>query len=464
MTEAESEKRIDGVTGSSGRLITRVSPGHFKIVATAEGYGLAVQRTIVKAGNVEAVIKLYPRENSNSVLPIPLPITGHKWETPPLWQPQPALIIGMGGTGRHVLTHLKKNLLDAGAGKIADTVRFVLLDTSDYELLEGQQVSVSFAGVSLSAEDIVEFGDDLNPLKEALLRDPKSEPEMSGWFPAANYHTRLAPDELNLAHGTRQRRPPARATLVRDLKKGLPTKGTNVILLIGRSETMGNPFSVGDSSISKLEAAKQATVHLVEQLNLSLDRVAVIQFDENAEIICPFSQDRKIIRNSIEGIQPGRGISLHKGLQIAQQLSTERGGDETFPAVILVTDAQSYPESTLESAQALKQSGTRLVVIGLDNANENLLRQVVTCTNNAPHYYKALDSLEISRICKSLARQLGEGSQLWRLISGAARDSMDGDELRIILVGSLAGGYGSAILTDIAYLTRHAGYFLGAKV
>ncbi len=77
-----------------------------------------------------------------------------------LWQVAPTLIVGVGGTGRWVLTQVKKAFRDGGMGHLPDGVRFVLLDTSELEQnnlfrdAEGNVTAVEFAGVSLDASEI----------------------------------------------------------------------------------------------------------------------------------------------------------------------------------------------------------------------------------------------------------------------------------------------------------------------
>ncbi|MBD3306427.1 hypothetical protein GF348_08620, partial [candidate division KSB3 bacterium] len=142
------------------------------------------------------------------------------WAPEPIWEPIPTLVIGAGGTGRHVLTQIKKNLRDAGAGRKEDQVRLLLLDTSDYELMAGERVPVHFAGVELDSEtEVVEFGEHLGPVVRAMRTQAETEPELQDWFPAGIYARTLSGDALDLSKGTQGRRPPVRAALVRDVRR-----------------------------------------------------------------------------------------------------------------------------------------------------------------------------------------------------------------------------------------------------
>lgn len=141
---------------------------------------------------------------------------------PPEWDPAPTLIIGLGGAGRWVLTHLKKNLLDAGAGQWRDQVQLLLLDTASHELIQGQEIPVQFASVTLDDDQQLTLGQDLRNFIYRLAQDADSEPEMENWFPAEEYTRirRLTDAEMDARRTTNQRRPVGRTLVFRDAQAG----------------------------------------------------------------------------------------------------------------------------------------------------------------------------------------------------------------------------------------------------
>ncbi|MCA9875480.1 MAG: VWA domain-containing protein, partial [Anaerolineales bacterium] len=151
-----------------------------------------------------------PREPPS---PLPLP------RLDPLWQVAPTLIVGVGGTGRWVLTHIKKSLLDGGFGERHDDVHFLLLDTSERETTnqyrdpQGRAMNVSFAGVELARHEILLMGQNMGDVI-AHTKDAALE----GWFPQKSYR-QLGDQQINLSNGTYGRRPMARAGLVDQLRK-----------------------------------------------------------------------------------------------------------------------------------------------------------------------------------------------------------------------------------------------------
>jgi uncharacterized protein YkwD len=152
--------------------------------------------------------------------PLPPPDFLDAWSPPPVWEPIPTLILGVGGAGRHILTQIKKNLLDAGGGQMLGQIRLLLLDTAAYELRAGQNVPVQFAGVELDPEtEIIEFGENLGTLIDDLPDETALPPELRDWFPLTVY--KHASGSIDLLQGTQGRRPPVRAALVRDMKRGV---------------------------------------------------------------------------------------------------------------------------------------------------------------------------------------------------------------------------------------------------
>lgn len=161
--------------------------------------------------------------------PLPPPDFIDKWVPEIVWEPIPTLVLGVGGTGRHVLTQIKKNLIDAGAGKQGDKVKLLLLDTGSYQLRQGEAAAVQFAGVSLDPEtEVVEFSDNLGAARD----DRGISAELAAWFPQDTYRRTAGGDALDLKLGSQGRRPPVRAALVQDVKQGTAREGSRLWQLL----------------------------------------------------------------------------------------------------------------------------------------------------------------------------------------------------------------------------------------
>jgi uncharacterized protein YegL len=138
----------------------------------------------------------------------------------PIWQVAPTLIIGVGGTGRWVLTHLKKTLLDSGFGELPPKTQFVLLDTSETEETRSFRdhrddlTGVQFAGVSLKPDEMLLMGQNL-----AGVIGDANDAALAGWF-AHDEFQQLPERAKNMANGTGGQRQLARAGLISKLRKG----------------------------------------------------------------------------------------------------------------------------------------------------------------------------------------------------------------------------------------------------
>ena len=152
---------------------------------------------------------------------LPAPLAWPGPVTP--WQPEPALVIGLGGSGRWVLTHLKRNLLDAGGGVLRDYVRLLALDTSAAEYVGGTERQVAFANTRLEPhETLVVTEENLDELIREIAQAPDGHSgELEQWFPARDYDQRLSATQRDLSRGTNGRRPMGRIAVFRNLKDGL---------------------------------------------------------------------------------------------------------------------------------------------------------------------------------------------------------------------------------------------------
>ncbi len=154
-----------------------------------------------------------PRRVPPPLVPEPLPLE----PMGKLWDPQPTLIIGLGNTGRWVLTHLKKALLDANLGKMPANVRLLCIDTGDYEKLATHAAPVEFAGVSLAPEETIELKDNL----PSLLDDPgvQTDPQFREWLTQESLNELNRATQLDLGLGAQGQRLLARAGFLMHLRE-----------------------------------------------------------------------------------------------------------------------------------------------------------------------------------------------------------------------------------------------------
>lgn len=143
-----------------------------------------------------------------------------------LWEPKPALIIGLGNTGRWTLTHLKKNMVDATWGdteeltsqmQLPKGVRLLAIDTGNYvKRSRDNSQAVVFGNVSLDNErEVIELRDNL---AQFLLSDPqKTNASYRNWLKSAELRA-MGSEATDLENGDGQQRLLARAGLLYHLQ------------------------------------------------------------------------------------------------------------------------------------------------------------------------------------------------------------------------------------------------------
>ena len=148
----------------------------------------------------------------------------------------PAVIIGLGGTGQWVLTYLKKNLLDT-YGEVPKTVRLLAFDTTS----EKTEAAVStdkrkgeeraqVGNVTLGTGEFVYLGGNIRKYCEGIagkLKDPNTGkliafPHIGSWLQAETYLQAFDDDAYEISKGAGQRRPFGRMGVFCDLATGEP--------------------------------------------------------------------------------------------------------------------------------------------------------------------------------------------------------------------------------------------------
>ncbi|MEI6180699.1 MAG: tubulin-like doman-containing protein, partial [Chloroflexales bacterium] len=132
---------------------------------------------------------------------------------------QPALIIGLGGTGRWVLTGIKKNLLEIHGGTMPSQVRLLSFDTVAEPSSNGLVAEpVQIGGVQLTASEYVFLSGQIYNVCQDIVGNRDTLPHLRTWFQAETYLQKLARDDFTLSRGAGQQRPFGRMALFLDLQ------------------------------------------------------------------------------------------------------------------------------------------------------------------------------------------------------------------------------------------------------
>ncbi len=157
----------------------------------------------------------------------------------------PAIIIGLGGTGQWILTYVKKSLVET-YGKVPDTVQLLAFDTtsesSDASVESEQREEQAQVGdVTLSSGEFVFLGGNIKRICEEVVRTNEHK-HISSWLWAKYYLSTLDGDAFEISKGAGRRRPFGRMSVFHDLMQG-------------QSKILGKI----DQALTKVKTANQQT-------------------------------------------------------------------------------------------------------------------------------------------------------------------------------------------------------------
>jgi Ca-activated chloride channel homolog len=168
----------------------------------------------------------------------------------------------------------------------------------------------------------------------------------------------------------------------------------DLALVIDRSGSMAG---------EKLVAAKQAARGIVGRL-ASGDRVALVQYDNSAEVLVPLvgldGEGRSRLLQAIDGIFERGGTNLHGGMVLGQQELLRATGPGRVNRVVLLSDGQANQGITDQPslgriAAGAADRGVRLTTVGMGlDYNEDLMELLAENGRGRYYYVKDAASLE----------------------------------------------------------------------
>jgi Mg-chelatase subunit ChlD len=172
------------------------------------------------------------------------------------------------------------------------------------------------------------------------------------------------------------------------------TMAVMYVLLIDRSGSMGTPCG----RTNRLVAAQNATIAMLDarQERGVEDQVAVIAFDDDAELVLPFTpckENRGLIDESIRAIGVAGGTDLNAAFATAMRIlpPNER------VHMIMLTDGHGGDPTKV--AAALKGRGVVIETIGVgeshDEVNETILKRTASVLDRKVLYRFLTDADEM---------------------------------------------------------------------
>ncbi|MFN2114328.1 MAG: VWA domain-containing protein [Anaerolineae bacterium] len=171
----------------------------------------------------------------------------------------------------------------------------------------------------------------------------------------------------------------------------------DVVLVIDHSGSM--------SVEGKMEAAQDAALAFLDAVDLGVDRVAVVGFNQDARLLRQLTGNRSSARAAIEALSAAGGTDIAAGVDEARsELSGPRRRPEATAVVVLLTDGGSAVIPAQRAAEQARLEGTRLFTIGFGSgANETLLRDMASAPDD---YYFAPDGAQLLEIYRTIAERI----------------------------------------------------------
>jgi len=159
----------------------------------------------------------------------------------------------------------------------------------------------------------------------------------------------------------------------------------------------------GSMAGSPLVEARNAASDFADLMNLAEegDAVAVVMFNDVADLLLTFSHDRGRVVRVIQGIPEGGGTDIAAGLAMAtQQFVAHPPPDDARQVLILLSDGQSNPGAAIAAADQAKAQGIRVVAIALGGADQATLTQIAS---SEADYYETADPATLMEIYGEIA-------------------------------------------------------------
>lgn len=179
-----------------------------------------------------------------------------------------------------------------------------------------------------------------------------------------------------------------------DWYENYKTAERDVVLVLDRSGSMdGNP----------LDQTKDAASKFIDTALQEDTRVALVTYDEEAEIHSGFTRNGDLLHEEIEGINAGSSTNIYGGLSSADQLLQSSYAKKKI--IVLMTDGLpnagvdengSYEDALLTYSEKLKKQGYDLYTLGFFSSieGERITAQKLLEDMASPGYHYEVESAE----------------------------------------------------------------------
>ena len=141
------------------------------------------------------------------------------------------------------------------------------------------------------------------------------------------------------------------------------TEGREIVLVVDVSNSM----LADDVSPSRMERTRYAISRLLE--SMKDDRVGVVAFADEAEVLLPITGDYKMARSMVRRLSPTliarQGTNIGNALDVALLSFTESTHNKNSRVIILITDGEAHDVDTEAAIERAKADGVMICAIGI---------------------------------------------------------------------------------------------------
>ncbi len=190
-------------------------------------------------------------------------------------------------------------------------------------------------------------------------------------------------------------------TVTLELAGGCPSDSIelDLVLALDQSGSMEGP---------KLAGAQSAAIGFTAELDFGRARVAVVAFNQDAELVQPLTGDRAAVVRAVGAMQAAGLTDLAAPVSLAlNELTGPRGRPAAIKVIVLMTDGRpegSTADSARQAAETARQAGVQLYAIGLGgDVDGSLLTEMAGVEDR---YFETPTDAGLARIYSLIARRL----------------------------------------------------------
>jgi len=214
------------------------------------------------------------------------------------------------------------------------------------------------------------------------------------------------------------------------------TPGYDLMLAVDTSHSMeALDFTVQEKQVTRMQVVKGVMDRFIEKR--TGDRVGLIVFGSQANMLSPLTLDRSAVRQLLTGMMPGiagQGTSLGDAIALGAKKLRDRPEGSRVMVLIADGDNTSGLFPPIEAATVAARAGVQIYVIGVGSdqesipiyeegrikyrddltMDENTLKRIATITRGA--YFRATDTSaleEISNQINTLEKTEAETRSAW---------------------------------------------------